>query len=69
MSVSLDERCRFRNVPFQWNLRHRTVAPIALETVSVLGNVWKKFGKVNNKRCMGKNTDGKLSRNTYRKDS
>jgi hypothetical protein len=31
--------------------------------------VWKKIGKVNNKPCMGKNTDGKISRNTYRKDS
>ena len=41
-----------------------TVTPIALETVSALGNVWKKFEKVNDKRCMGRNTDGKLSRNT-----
>ena len=29
-----------------------------------LGNVWKKFGKVNNKPSISKNTDGKLSRNT-----
>jgi hypothetical protein len=32
------------------------------------GNVWKKFEKVNNKPCMGRNTDGKIRGNTYGKD-